>query len=59
MKGCDPETLQSAAPKVYDWPVVNVTTLYACIILLYGTTAHFFAFKVAKTAGDIGVRGLA
>jgi len=51
--------LQSAAPKVYDWPVVNGTSLYPCFILLYGTIARFFAFKFAKIAGDIGVRGLA
>ncbi len=59
MEECEPETLQSAAPKVYDWPVVNDTTFYPCIILLYGTIARFFAFKFAKMAGDVGVRDLA
>lgn len=36
-----------------------MTNLYPCIILLYGTIVHFFAFKFAKIAGDIGPRGLA
>ncbi len=59
MKGCESETMQSAAPKVYYWPVVNDTTRYPCIILLCGTIARSIAFKFAKIAGDIGVRGLA
>ena len=59
LKGYEPETLQSAAPKVYDWSVVNDTTLCPGINLLHGTIAHFFAFKSARTSGDIGARGLA
>ncbi len=57
MKVYEPGTLQSAAPKVYDWPVVSDTTLYPCFVLVYRKIARFFAFKSARIAGDIGARG--